>query len=85
MHLKLTLHASKIALDHQDTVELPGFQGQPGPGLWRPILKNLGFFRFFKKPKKLDFWVFWFSSQNFYFFVSNSVDLFELIGIAIIS
>ena len=28
---------------------------------------------------------FLFSSQNFYFFMSNSVNLFELIGVAIIS
>ena len=35
------------------------------------------------KVKKIWFLGF-FSSQNFYFFMSNSVNLFELIGIAII-
>ena len=43
----------------------------------------------FKKPKNpkqfLGFVDFLFSNQNFYFFVSNSVNLFELIGVAIIS
>ena len=38
-------------------------------------------FRFFKKPEKLGFL---FYSQNFYFFMSNSVSLFEFIGVAII-
>jgi len=46
--------------------------------------KNLGFlvFKNPKRPIKLSFLC---SSQNFYFFMSNSVNLFELIGVAIIS
>ena len=53
--------------------------------------KELGFLGFLKKNLKnlksqvLGFLGFLFSSQNFYFFVSNSVNLFELIAVAIIS
>jgi len=51
--------------------------------------KNLGFLGYFKKPKeheKLGFQIFrffGFSSQNLYIFMSNSVNLFEFIGVAI--
>jgi len=38
-----------------------------------------------KKPEKLGFYVFFlFSSQNFYSFMSNSVNFSEFIGVAII-
>ena len=55
------------------------------PALSRPVLKNLGFLVFFKKPKKFEklgfqiFQVFRFSSQKFYFFMSNSVKFYEFI------
>jgi len=54
------------------------------PGLSRPVFKNLGFLKNLKV-RILGFYFFLFTSQNFYFFMSNSVYLFELIGVASIS
>jgi len=58
--------------------------------VFRPILKNLGFLIFLKKPKNLKSGNVWisrlFNSRQFlYFLKSKSVNLFELIGVAIIS
>jgi len=51
------------------------------PGLSGPILKKNSFFSFFKNLKiyVFIFLGFWFSSQNFYFFMSNSVNFYEFI------
>ena len=55
-------------------------------GLTRPILNNLARFLRFLKPKNPEnfmfvcFHIFLFSSRNFYFFMSNSVNCYEFIG-----
>src|SRR6218665_1721510 len=71
----LLIHVNLAAKD--ETVSCPGYYYCSG--LSRPILKNLEFLGFFKpkQTKKVRF--LGFLGQNFYFFMSNSLNLFELI------
>ena len=54
-------------------------------GLSRPILKNVGLLKKTKKSKQLGFLGFLIFKSGVLLFISNYVNLFELIGVAISS